>query len=412
MSTSSTVIDSSSNLMFTLSHCPIVNSNESLSFAPIVIEVLILCFLLGGIFFTIYSLTTDLIKLLKHAYMLPMVHDDWYEIQMASIDKVDKILEKLSSEPCQQVSLAEPQTTSNSSSSSRRSSLKNRRCKGPDHPNYLNLKFDFAGPDNSLIVLPDHPRISLFTDEPVSAEDLGMEETLNQAEAAEGVAIQAQLPNDTIKVSDNDKKPFEWYLRWDLPHGELEKLTYSEKARRFYHLSNFGEVFIEVEPPEAIELTEDHQDPDTEILKQPELLKQPIVPVNQLSDLVKQANQVNVPQTQMHLLKLNSLLNCSFLNRLKSSWLSNQLANAFKQGIEVRDALIARKYYLKPQIPYKMPLLQNAIKHAYSDISAIHHRRAFKLEFRRIEHNNETLNQFNPKLPQSPCRRYQHHTIQ
>ena len=99
-----------------------------------------------------------------------------------------------------------------------------------------------------------------------------------------------------------EKKPFEYYLRWDLSMDELGQLSYSEKCRRFYLLSKYGEVKQEAKPPGTSRLKE--------------LPPEPAKPMNLISDLVQQANSIDISDFQVQLLKLNHQLVQSHLKRI------------------------------------------------------------------------------------------------
>jgi hypothetical protein len=100
-----------------------------------------------------------------------------------------------------------------------RNSIKSR-CKGPGEIGYVNLTLSFSGPDNKTIAPFDHERIKLV---------------VNEEEVNPEVIHDAQEALDL-------KKPFEYYLRWDLTPLELEQLSFSEKSRRFFLLSTDGEI--------------------------------------------------------------------------------------------------------------------------------------------------------------------------
>lgn len=134
-------------------------------------------------------------------------------------------------------------------------------------------------------------------------------------------------------IQESTKKPFEYYLKWQLPVEEIECLTYTEKSQRFYHLTTFGECAEakEAEPPEIIlelERVEPVKEQETKFIcavpviqtyKKPSPITQKNIPMNLLSDLIHQANQIDTCHFQMVLLKMNSIFVCSFLKEQKNA---------------------------------------------------------------------------------------------
>jgi hypothetical protein len=182
---------------------------------------------------------------------------------------------------------------------SRRNSIKSR-CKGPGEIGYVNLTFSFTGPDNKTIVPLDHERIKLVVDE---------EE------------ITAVVKSNSQEAPDL-KKPFEYYLRWDLKTIELEKLSFSEKSRRFYLFSKYGEIKNqESKPPDQVQvLGEVYELPPEPAAK----------PANLITNLMQQADFIDIPEFQIQLLKLNHQLVQSNLNRIEKRKFSLSSANILR----------------------------------------------------------------------------------
>ena len=216
----------------------------NLNYAPFLIYSLLLSL---ACYFAFNSLAV-MSNLLKTPNSFDQEESDDSEIELSSIDPLVQL--KLIKED----SAAEPEvidTTVNSASTSntekrtesstalviyqpskvfqrsRRNSIKSR-SKGPCDIGYVNLSFTLTGPDNNIIVPPNHERITLIDD---NASDI----FADPQESASPLL---------------EKKPFEYYLRWDLSMNELEQLSYSEKCRRFYLLSKYGEINLESKPPE------------------------------------------------------------------------------------------------------------------------------------------------------------------
>lgn len=175
---------------------------------------------------------------------------------------------------------------------SRRNSIRSRP-KSPSDIGYVNLTFDLVGPDNNIFIPPNHERITLITD-----DDIEYDNDIKDHICTDDPPESYEIPKE--------KKPFEYYLTWDLPVDELEQLTYSEKSRRFYFLTNHGEIKKEAEPPEPIIVS-------TEI----ELYHEPLKPMNLITDLIQQANRIDIPNYQIELLKLNHQLTHSYLKTLE-----------------------------------------------------------------------------------------------
>lgn len=141
-----------------------------------------------------------------------------------------------------------------------------------------------------------------------------------------------------LEVKQTTKSPFEWYLRWTLPKEELEKLTYAEKARRYYHLTTFGE-------PAEVEAINDTVNQDVIIPSKPKQKQKNnyrVIPMNLSLVLANQANLSDILQIQMQILKMNSKFICSFLKTLKLKFIKGHLNNF--------DPLKGLKYYRKPII--------------------------------------------------------------
>lgn len=141
------------------------------------------------------------------------------------------------------------------------------------------------------------------------------------------------VPDDSEAINESrkqqqgqrdEKKPFEWYLRWNLPAEELEKLSYSEKARRFYILTNIDETPFFTDPPPP-EVENGHsQDQDNNLDHQQVQVFQPAhiepyKPINLLSSIIATSNAIDIPKLQMYLLKMNQRLTYSLTKRLEAN---------------------------------------------------------------------------------------------
>ena len=144
--------------------------------------------------------------------------------------------------------------------------------------------------------------------------------------------------SDCTTLAPEDKRKLSyaiWYMRWNLTDQEIQSLNYSEKARRFYQLKTFDEVKkdpdehhkhedVEVFGNEPSSHPLDFQSDeiisldginDCKVTYESQSPKIPI-PMNFLSDLVTQSNQIDVFQFQMDMLKMNSILTSSFLKEI------------------------------------------------------------------------------------------------
>ena len=146
--------------------------------------------------------------------------------------------------------------------------------------------------------------------------------------------------SDCTTLAPEDKRKLSyaiWYMRWNLTDQEIQSLNYSEKARRFSQLKTFDEVKkdpdehhkhedVEVFGNEPSSHPLDFQSDeiisldginDCKVTYESQSPKIPI-PMNFLSDLVTQSNQIDVFQFQMDMLmlKINSILTSSFLKEI------------------------------------------------------------------------------------------------
>lgn len=261
---------------------------------------------------------------------------------------------------------------------SRRNSIKSR-SKRPGDIGYVNLTFTLTGPDDNIVVPPNHERITLV-DDTEDEEKPEQQDDGNEPQKLE----QKDDGNDLREPEQKEKKPFEYYLRWDLPMDELDELTYAEKYRRFYLLNTFGESKKEPEKTiEAVQAENIHQPHPLELVK----------PMNLISDLVHQANQIDIPKFQVHLLKLNHQLTQSYLKRLEL------------RKFDASPSIILRGLF---EFPRRYQLRQPAINlDAVIKLTPIRvdsnakrnekcHRGSFSLNTNR--YHQLDLNIFNPKL--------------
>ena len=133
-------------------------------------------------------------------------------------------------------------------------------------------------------------------------------------------------------ASKRQAKPFHWFLRWNLPDEDLQLLTYSEKACRFYLLSNFGEakepavevqLLIKEEEERSVvsyqaqekgqELYQEPEPPEDEIFTLLPHHRKHLLPLNFLSDLINQTVDISV--FQVILLRLNHELTRSVIKK-------------------------------------------------------------------------------------------------
>ena len=125
--------------------------------------------------------------------------------------------------------------------------------------------------------------------------------------------------------------PFECCLKWDLTTEELKGLSYSEKARRFYILTNQGEFVKDNEDSHALEpqtqkdsvvaLSEQANETETSKISRElspinELAVVPFKPMNYLHDLKIQCDEFDVHKIEFIIMKKNSKLAMSFLQKL------------------------------------------------------------------------------------------------
>lgn len=136
--------------------------------------------------------------------------------------------------------------------------------------------------------------------------------------------------------------PFEWYLHWDVPADELESLCYSERSARFFHLTKYGEIKIQHHP--AI------KPPEGQVVQ---VFKKPI---NLISDIVASANNINIPEYIMRLLKQNHLLTSSLLKGVNPRKEDYCITSVLRGKIDYSMLMAAEKYYMKPTIKYSMPV--------------------------------------------------------
>lgn len=151
------------------------------------------------------------------------------------------------------------------------------------------------------------------------------------------------------------KKRFESYLRWDFPDSELETLNYAEKARRFYHLTNYGEVQFESVEQACCEETAvgfyhlPIKPPEEELKSKP---------INLITNLVNQT--INIPSHLMYLLKKNHQLVSSFLKNLSLRKEDLIITSVLTGRIDYSMLMMTRKFYITPII--KLPPAPKAEK--------------------------------------------------
>lgn len=194
---------------------------------------------------------------------------------------------------------------------------KSRRNSLPKSP-FKTIELDVEIQEIQIPLPPNHERITLIEDEPMESE----------------------------------KKPFEWYLRWDLSDYELETLSYAEKARRFYHLTNYGEV--QLQPETAEERRVEQSETCCEAvgfyhlpIKPPEEEK----PINLITDVLNQT--IDIPSHLMHLLKKNHHLTSSFLRNLPPRKEDLTITSMLRGRINYSTLVVAKKYFMTPVI--KLP---------------------------------------------------------
>jgi hypothetical protein len=210
-----------------------------------------------------------------------------------------------------------------------RNSIKSR-CKGPGEIGYVNLTLSFSGPDNKTIAPFDHEPIKLV---------------VNEEEVNPEVIPDAQEALDL-------KKPFEYYLRWDLTPLALEQLSFSEKSRRFFLLSADGEIkHQEAKPPDQVQVIGEVE----------ELPPEPAAkPTNLIKDLTQQADFIDILEFQVQLLKLNHQLVHSHFNIIQKRKYFDflfLLGNIFKLPVIDMDVLTSKIKVVSKQWSKKKSLI-------------------------------------------------------
>ena len=211
-------------------------------------------------------------------------------------------------------------------------------------------EFNFCFPDPTP---PNHDCITLVKDD--DNED-------DQRDAKQDTQVHSEFAQ-TSEVQE--KKTFNWYLRWDLPDEELENLSYSEKTRRFYHLSTFGEFALPAEEEASEAQPRRFQLEDNKIFTTGNSRTSDIVITgnrsasNLILDLALHVHRIDIPKFQVELLKCNILFICGFLKTQKRKFLQQQFSRIFF------NPHVAR-YYKKPFSygiePPKLELLKLRIK--------------------------------------------------
>lgn len=173
-----------------------------------------------------------------------------------------------------------------------------------------------------------------------------------------------------------------WYLRWDLSSEELESLSYSEKVRRFFILSNCmkrNDLVIEPSEPPEIESQEgeesfshdrdgdhdkiDDNDENNDIqIKVHQQMIRPIEspkPINCLSSIISKSNSINIPQFQIDLLKMNQSLTLSLTSRLEAKKFDYSPQSCMKGKIDFSN-------FMKQRIPINLDWKPNVIVQEYN----------------------------------------------
>ena len=109
------------------------------------------------------------------------------------------------------------------------------------------------------------------------------------------IVLNSEPDDDKPQIVPPSVKSFEYYLRWDLPDEELEQLSYSEKAKRYYILTNPPAIKVD-----APQLGEKESSNPTVPLEQDQALlesaNEPIIrPDSNLKvELLKEATKLDV----------------------------------------------------------------------------------------------------------------------
>ena len=220
----------------------------------------------------------------------------------------------------------------------------------------------------------------------------------NERPKEEAIKQDIQCPQEPREHNFESQKTFEYFLKWNLSMEELEKLTYAEKSRRFYHLEKHGEAKMYQDPPEEqfkdvqISSGKQEQPPEFDTNEYAHFDQEPLTnqtefiintcgkvlldedpndaainkkPLNILSELVKLANNIDISSIQMNLLKMNSLLTCSLLKETYSKRFKINLTEILKLSFNPSSTSNI-KYNFKESIKYKMLLLAKSNAYIYN----------------------------------------------
>jgi hypothetical protein len=271
--------------------------------------------------------------------------------------------------------------------------------------------------ENTQVLQLDNPRETFINLEPQDDPQVKFQLKARKVTPAKGSPHKSLLQNlresrvEFKKVefeppklhSTVRKKPIEYYLRWDLSDEELEELNYSEKCRRFYFLRHnnvpsepitqekqMSETKIHQQehhfpiersstnesppnqimphPPEGFYQEPDddkddiiYQENDTFFSKPPMIKYTPnyeIIPMNNIKSILDCQSQINIPNMQSFLLRLNNKLTQSFLLKTGQNFNFNQLT--CNPGLQIPHAINMRKITTSPAFIKEPPKPQSS----------------------------------------------------